>query len=320
MTIFDEARGYSGRVLTAKEDRGPLTKYLARWGLVFISPWIIGFFLFTLIPMILSFMMTFTNFNPTQPDQIDFIGLDNYRKLFTDADLRAAIAATTKFFILAIPLAIVQPIVMASMLNAGALRGKRFMTTLFYMTYMVPIVSAILIWQGMLNAETGWINRTLGVFGISGPDWLNSTAWVYPALILIGIWGVGNAMLFTLIGMQGVPTELYEASKVDGAGYLRQSWNITLPLVTPIIFYNLILAVIGLMQYFTIPYIVSRGTGQPGNATLFYNIHFYRTAFRFQDMGYGATLAWLLFAVAMIVTIFVFWSAKFWVYSPGGRD
>jgi multiple sugar transport system permease protein len=183
------------------------------------------------------------------------------------------------------------------------------------------VVSAILIWRGMLNPETGWINRFLeSFFSIQCPDWLNSTTWVYPALILIGLWGVGNALLFTLIGMQGVPTELYEAATVDGAGYLRQSWNITLPLITPIIFYNLILAVIGLVQYFTIPYILSNGTGQPGNATLFFNMHLYRTAFRFQNMGYGATLAWLLFAVAMALTIFVFWSAKYWVYSPGGRE
>lgn len=319
MTVFDEARALSkGKVI--KEDRGPLTRYLARWGFIFISPWIIGFILFTLLPMVLSLLMTFTNFNITNPDGIEFIGLANYRQLFVDADLRAATASTFKFFMLAIPFAIVQPVIMAGLLNAKPLKGKRWFTTLFYMTYMVPLVSAILIWQGMLNAETGWVNRFLDVFGIAGPNWLNSTTWVYPALILIGLWGVGNALLFTLIAMQGVPTELYEAATVDGAGYLRKQWAITLPLVTPIIFYNLILAVIGLMQYFTIPYIVSRGTGQPGNALLFYNMHFYRTAFRFQNMGYGATLAWLLFAVAMALTIFLFWSAKYWVYSPGGRD
>lgn len=319
MTVFDEVRGFR-RTKTVKEERGPLSRHLAKWGLIFISPWIIGFLLFTLIPMIMSLAMTFTDFNITEPGAIRFIGLDNYARLFTDADLRAAIASTTKFFVLAIPFAIIQPVVMAAMLNAALLRGKRFFTTLFYMTYMVPIVSSILIWQGMLNAETGWVNRFLEVFGISGPDWLQSTTWVYPALILIGLWGVGNALLFTLITMQGVPTELYEAATVDGAGYLRKQWSITLPLITPIIFYNLILAVIGLMQYFTIPYILSRGTGQPGNSLLFYNMHFYRTAFRFQNMGYGATLAWLLFAVAMTLTIFLFWSAKYWVYSPGGRD
>ena len=152
MTVFDEARHLRG-AKDVKEARGPLTRHLAKWGLIFISPWIIGFLLFTLIPMVLSLLMTFTNFNITEPDSIRFIGLENYARLFTDADLRAASASTFKFFLLAIPFAIIQPIVMAAMLNAKPLRGKRYFTTLFYMTYMVPLVSAILIWQGMLNGE-----------------------------------------------------------------------------------------------------------------------------------------------------------------------
>jgi multiple sugar transport system permease protein len=293
---------------------------MARWGWLFISPWIIGFILFTLIPMVVSLAMTFTDFNITEPDQWQFIGLDNYRNLFVDPSLRDALSATFKFFALAIPVAIILPILMAGLLNAKSLKGSRTFTTLFYMTFMVPLVSAILIWGGMLNPETGWFNRILAVFGIEGPFWLNSETWVYPALIIIGLWGVGNALLFTLIGMRNVPSELYEAAEVDGAGYLSQQLNITLPLVTPIIFYNLVLAVIGLFQYFTVPYILTNGTGDPNNATLFYNIHFYRTAFRFQDMGYGATLAWLLFAIAMIFTLIIFWSAKYWVYSPGGTE
>jgi multiple sugar transport system permease protein len=320
MTVFDEARSISIRGSRTRETQGPLARKQAWWGILFISPWLIGFVLFTLIPMVASFAMTFTNFNITNPGEIDFIGLNNYRRLFSDPDLRDAMEATFKFFILALPIAIIQPVIMASVIVARPLAFKRFFVTLFYMTYMVPLVSAILIWGGMLNPQTGWINRGLGVFGIQGPNWLNSTTWVYPALILIGLWGVGNAMLFTAIGMRNVPSEMYEAAEVDGAGYLRKQWSITLPLVTPIIFYNLVLAIIGLFQYFTIPYILTRGTGAPGNATLFYNMHFYRTAFRFQDMGYGATLAWLLFAIAMAVTIFVFWSAKYWVYSPGGTD
>ncbi len=319
MTVFDEARSIKVRG-GPKQERGPLEKKSARWGILFISPWLFGFFFLTLIPMAISFLMTFTDFNILEPGEFQFIGLENYRRLFSDPDLRDALEATFKFFILAIPFAVLQPVVMASILVAKPLAGKRFFMTLFYMTYMVPVVSVILIWQGMLNPETGWINRGLDVIGINGPDWLNSTTWVYPALILIGLWGVGNAMLFVAIGMQNVPTEMYEAAEVDGAGYLRKQWSITLPLITPIIFYNLVLAVIGLFQYFTIPYILSRGNGDPANATLFYNIHFYRTAFRFQDMGYGSTLAWLLFAIAMTITIFIFWSAKFWVYSPGGSS
>lgn len=316
MTVFDELR--STRVHGGtRTKRGPLEIKAGRWGMLFISPWIIGFLLFTLIPMVVSLLMTFTNFNILQPGEWEFIGLDNYQRFLSDPGLRASLATTFKFFLLAIPFAILQPILMASLLVSKPLAGKRYFMTLFYMTYMVPVVCAILIWRGMLNPETGWINRSLELVGMSGPDWLNSTTWIYPSLIIIGLWGVGNAMLFMTIGMQNVPSEMYEAAEVDGAGYLRKSWSITLPLVTPIIFYNLVLAVIGLFQYFTVPYILSRGTGEPGTSTLFFNIHFYRTAFQFQDMGYGAALAWLLFAIAMAITIFIFWSAKYWVYSPG---
>lgn len=182
-----------------------------------LVPLIIGFLLFTLLPMMASLAFSFTNFNITQPDEIAFNGLENYRRLFSDPDLRQALSVTFRFFAFAIPISILQPIGMAALLNAGMLQGKRFFTTLFYMPYMVPVVSAIIIWRGVMNPQTGWINRSLAVLGIAGPDWLNSTTWVYPALIIIGLWGAGNAMLFTLIGMQNVPTELYDAGKVDGA-------------------------------------------------------------------------------------------------------
>lgn len=321
MTVFDEARNLAGARPKISRPRSPLEKTQARWGWVFLSPWIIGFLLFTLLPMMASLAFSFTNFNITQPDEIAFNGLENYRRLFSDPDLRQALSVTFRFFAFAIPISILQPIGMAALLNAGMLQGKRFFTTLFYMPYMVPVVSAIIIWRGVMNPQTGWINRSLAVLGIAGPDWLNSTTWVYPALIIIGLWGAGNAMLFTLIGMQNVPTELYDAGKVDGATGLQRFFHITLPMITPIIFYNLVLTVIGLFQYFTIPWILTRaGTQDPGQVQLFYNIHFYKTAFTYQDMGYGATLAWLLFAIAMSLTVLVFWSAKYWVYSPGGTD
>jgi multiple sugar transport system permease protein len=271
--------------------------------------------------MLASLYYSFTNFNITQPDEIAFTGLDNYARLFSDLELRQALKVTFLFFGLAIPISIVQPIAMAALLNARQLVGKRLFITLFYMPYMVPVVSAIILWRGVMNSQTGWINRSLEFFGIMGPDWLNSTTWVYPALIIIGLWSAGNAMLFTLIGMQNVPTELYDAAKVDGANAIRRFWYITLPMITPVIFYNLIMAIIGLFQYFTIPWILTRASTQdPGQAQLFFNIHFYKTAFTYQDMGYGATLAWPLFFLAMSLTIVVFWSAKYWVYSPGGSE
>ena len=183
MTVFDEARSISIRG-TRREKMGPLARKQAWWGILFISPWLIGFLLFTLIPMLASFLMSFTNFNITQPGAWEFIGLRNYQRLFTDGDLRAALSATFKFFAIALPIAIIQPILMAQVIIAKPLQFKRGFTTLFYMTYMVPLVSAILIWRGMLNPQSGWINRALGVIGVRGPDWLNSTTWVYPALIL----------------------------------------------------------------------------------------------------------------------------------------
>jgi ABC-type sugar transport system permease subunit len=158
------------------------------------------------------------------------------------------------------------------------------------------------------------------VLGINGPTWLYSATWIYPALLLIGIWGTGNAMLTLLASMQTVPTELYEAAKVDGAGTITVFRNITLPLITPMIFYNLILALVGLFRYFEVPYIISRGTGGPNDITLFYNIYFYRVAFEYDRMGYGATLAWLLFIIALAVTMAFFASARHWVYYAGGED
>ncbi|KAA3664805.1 MAG: sugar ABC transporter permease [Chloroflexi bacterium] len=321
MTVFDEARSLAGRKETFQRPRSKLEKQRARWGWIFLSPWIIGFLIFTMLPMLASLAFSFTDFNITKPDEMTFIGIDNYARLFSDPDLGQALKVTFIFFALAIPLGIVQPIAMASLLNLKQLIGKRFFTTFFYMPYMVPVVSAIIIWRGVMNPQTGWINRSLAFIGINGPDWLNSTTWVYPALLIIGLWSAGNAMLFTLIGLQNVPTEIYDAAKVDGANGWRQFWHITIPMITPVIFYNLVMAVIGLFQYFTIPWILTRASTQdPGQSQYFFNIHFYKTAFTYQDMGYGATLAWLLFFIAMSLTIFVFWSAKYWVYSPGGTD
>jgi len=321
MTVFDEARSLVDGKSDVQRPQSKLEKQRARWGWLFLSPWIIGFLLLYLLPMLASLGFSLTDFNITQPDEMTFIGLDNYRRLFRDNDLRQALKVTFLFFSMAIPLSIIQPIAMAALLNAKNLWGKRFFTTFFYMPSMVPVVSAIIIWRGVMNPQTGWINRGLAFFGIAGPDWLTSTTWVYPALLIIGLWSVGNAMLFTLIGMQNVPTELYDAAEVDGANPLQRFWFVTIPMITPIIFYNLVLAIIGLFQYFTIPWILTRaGTQDPGQAQLFYNIHFYKTAFTYQEMGYGATLAWLLFFIAMTLTIFVFWSAKYWVYSPGGTD
>lgn len=290
------------------------------WGWIFLSPWIFGFFVFTALPMMASLLFSFTNFQLTHPEAIQFVGLDNYARLHTDPRVRESLWATLKFSLIALPLALSLPVGLAALLNSRHLLGKSLFRTLFYMPYIVPVVSAVYIWSGVLNTETGWFNRFLEeIIGISGPDWLNSTTWIYPALNIIGLWGIGNAMLYTLAAMQGVPTELYEAARVDGAGWLSSFRHITLPMISPVIFYNLVLSVIGLFRYFEIPYILKEGTGNPGGATMFFNIHLYKTAFTFQDMGYGATLAWLLFAMAFVATLILFLTARYWVYYAAGE-
>jgi ABC-type sugar transport system permease subunit len=289
------------------------------WGLVFLSPWVLGFLIFTFFPMIASLYFSFTDYNLNRVNEYSFVGLRNYAQLFTDPLVSTSLQATLRFAVIALPLGLVLPVALAALLNSRWLIGKPLMRTLFYMPYMVPVVSAVAIWGGMLNSQSGWINRGLALIGIVGPDWLNDVGWIYPAMNIIGLWGIGNAFMITLAAMQGVPTELYEAATVDGAGPFQRFRSITLPMISPVIFYNLVLSVIGLLRYFEIPYILSQGTGRPGGATMFFNIHLYKTAFVFGDMGYGSALAWMLFVIAFGATVFLFATARYWVYYASGE-
>jgi len=315
-TIFSE---FSLKNLKFK--RGKMSKLAraeARWGLLFLSPWIIGFFLWVFLPMIASFILSFTDFNLLRREEIQWIGLGSYIQFFKDPIVKMSSAVSLRFALIALPVGIIQPILMAALLNAKNLWGKRLFVTLFYMPAIVPLVSAVYIWQGIMNDQTGWVNIALGWIGINGPDWFNSIQWIYPALVIIGLWGVGNALLFTLAAMQGVPTELYEAAKVDGAGWLAAFRHITIPMITPVIFYNLVLSMIGIVQYFLVPFVLNGGNGDPGNSTWFYALHLYKEAFSYSNMGYGATLAWMLFAFVFVVTIVLFSTQKYWVYYPAG--
>ena len=288
------------------------------WGWFFLAPWIIGFLAFTIIPMAASLVFSFMEFNLANPGETEFVAFKNYENLFTDPMVGVSLMVTLRFAVIALPIGLVLPILLAALLNSEFLVGKRFFRTLFYMPYIVPIVSAVYIWQGMLGTETGWINRILDwVFQVDGPRWLDDATWIYPALVIMGLWGIGNAYLITLASMQGVPTQLYEAAKVDGASTIRRFFSITIPMISPVIFFNLILSVIGLLRYFEVPFILKQGTGQPGQATMFYNIHFYKETFVFLNMGYGSTLAWLLFAITMVFTVMLFASARYWVYYAG---
>jgi ABC-type sugar transport system permease subunit len=302
--------------------RKPVSVYerQKRWGWFFLSPWLIGFFAFTFIPIIASLIFSFTDFRLTQPDQIKFIGLNNWAKLFADPLALNALRVTFGFALLSLPIAIALPVLLAALLNSKYLIGKPFFRLLFYLPYMVPAISGIFIWQAILNGQTGWLNRLLRLFGVvEPPNWLGNEFWIAPAMVLMGVWGVGNAMLITLATLQGVPQELYDAAKVDGAGAVTAFFKVTLPMISPVIFYNLILSVIGLLQYFVVPYVLTRGTGNPNGAAYFFNMHLYRTAFLFQDMGYGATMAWFIFLIAIVLTVILFATSRRWVYYAGGE-
>jgi multiple sugar transport system permease protein len=178
-------------------------------------------------------------------------------------------------------------------------------------------VAGTLVWIGFLNPNTGWMNAILNFFGIPGPDWLNSTTWIYPALSLIGLWGIGNFMLINIAGLQSIATEMYEAARIDGAGAWTMFRRITIPLMSPILLYNLVISLIVTFQYFTQAYTLTNGRGDPDNATLFINLELFREAFQYSKMGYGAAIAWLLFALVLVLTIALFAFARKKVYYAG---
>lgn len=298
-----------------------------RNGLIFLSPWLFGFLTFTLIPMVATLVFSFMNIKITDGvlNPPKFVGLDNYATLTKDmavwnarpGSTPGALWVTIRFGIIALPIGILLPLGLAVLMNSKYLKGQNFFRSLFYMPYIIPFVASVFLWGGLLNPETGWINQSLMAMGVpkeSVPGWANDLNWVYPAYVIMGIWGIGNAMLTMLAGMQGVPTDLYDAVKVDGANGWQAFWNVTFPMISPVIFYNLTLSMVGLFQYFLVPLVVNQGTGRPGGATMFYNLYLYKTFFVNQNMSYGSTLAWVLFLVILIVTVFLFWSARYWVY------
>lgn len=306
--------------LIARKPLAPLARREARWGLIFLSPWLIGFLGFVLIPMVATLGFTFTNVNLSQDEPLRFVGLDNWSRLLGDSQTWAALGVTLKFAALQLPFTLVVPLGVAILLNSRSLRGSSVFRVLFFLPYVVPFVAGVLIWQSMLNPSTGWINEALRFAGIaSPPGWLEDPSWVYPGLVLMGVWGIGGGIIVNLAGLRGIPSELYDAARVDGAGWWSQLRHVTLPLMSPVIFYTLILSIVEVLQYFLVPLVIKNGTGEPGGSTLFFNLYLYKTFFAFQNMSYGATLAWLLFAITLVVALIVFRASRRWVYYAGGR-
>jgi len=292
----------------------------ARWGYVFIAPWIAGFLAFTLIPMIATFVFTFTNINLAQAEPVRFVGLKNYETLLNDKQTWTSLGITFKFAALALPVAVILPLLVALLLHSRHLVGSGAFRILFFLPYVVPFVATVFIWGGMLNPETGWINYALEAVGVANPPgWLEDPGWVYPGLMLIGVWGIGAGIIVYLAGLKGIPTDLYEAARIDGAGPWQSLRHITIPMLTPVIFYTIVLSVVEVLQYFLVPLVLQEGTGEPGGSTMFYNLNLFRTFFAFQQMSYGATMAVLLFAITLLITLVLFRLSRRYVFYAGER-
>ncbi len=287
-------------------------------GYLFIGLWIVGLLLFVLGPMIASLAMSLTNFDLVHPDAVRFVGLANYAELTRDPLVATSIVATFKFAAISVPVTMLASLGFALLLNSPRLFGSRPLRTLVFMPIMIPLVASTLVWLGFLNTNTGWLNGILAAVGLPRVDWINSETWIYPALAIMGLWGIGSFMLIDIAGLQGVPTELYEAARIDGASGWTSFRRITIPLMSPVLLYNLVICLIGTFQYFTQAYTITNGQGDPNNATLFINLDLFREAFRFSRMGYGAAIAWLLFAIVLVLTIALFLFARNRVYYAGG--
>lgn len=284
-------------------------------GLLFALPWLIGLSVFWLYPIVASFYYSFTEFNAIRNPV--WVGLTNYINLFTNDDRFWIGAYNTLYFaVVSIPLAIITAFGLGLLLNAK-IRGQTFYRTIYYLPVLVPEVALALVWIYLFNPATGLINVPFDLLGVRGPCWNACAAWSKPTMVILALWVIGNQVVLYLAGLQDVPQDLYDAAAVDGANFIQKFRNVTLPMMTPVIFFHLVTSVIGAFQFFTIPYIMTGGTGEPANSLLFYSIVLYKNAFAYFKMGYASAMAWLMFLAILTITLVVFRSARRWVFYGG---
>ena len=287
-------------------------------GILFAMPWLIGLLVFWIYPTIASAYYSFTKFNAVQSPQ--WIGLSNYIQLFTaDETFWLAVYNTAYFAFISIPLAIIVSFGLAMMLNAK-IRFQTVYRTIYFLPTLVPEIALSLVWVYLFTPGSGLVNVPFDWLGIKGPCWLTCPAWSRPTIILLALWIVGQQIILYLAGLQDVPQDLYDAADVDGANFLHKFRHVTIPMMTPVVFFHLVTSVIGALQFFTVPYIMTGGTGFPAGSLMFYSIYLYKNAFQYFQMGYASALAWLLFMVALLITLVIFRSARIWVFYAGGEN
>jgi multiple sugar transport system permease protein len=302
--------------------RGSLRREQTLWAYVFLLPWIIGLLVFVLGPILFSLGLSFYTY--TLGREATFAGLDNWLKAFTQDELFwPSVGRTVLYTAVVVPLSVFGALLVAMLLNQR-LRATTVYRTLFFMPHLVPLVASAFIWLWLLSPQYGALNEFIWQIGLhltgtgfKGPGWFSDPAWAMPALMAVALWSAigGNMMVIFLAGLQGIPQELYEAAAIDGAGAWSRFRHVTLPMISPTLFFNSVLACILAFQVFDVPFIATRGG--PAYATWLYGLHIYRTSFEFFDMGYGSTLAWISFILLSVFTYVQFRSARSWVYYAG---
>ncbi|MBM7551520.1 carbohydrate ABC transporter permease [Thalassobacillus pellis] len=285
-------------------------------GFVFLTPWIIGFLFITAGPLLFSLYASFTNYDVTS--QMEFIGFENYIKMFTQDSLFWTSLYNTLYYVaFSVPLTTAGAVLLAVLLNQGV-PGMRFYRTIFYLPAVLSGVGVYLLWMQLLAPSTGLINTLLAFVGIQGPAWLFDPQWTKPALIFMKLWSLGGGMLLYLASLQGVPKTLYEAAEIDGANAFHRFRHITLPMITPVIFFDLVTSLIGGFQVFQEAYVMTEsGNGGPANSLVFFNLHMWNNAFESFDMGYAMGMSWVLFVIILILTLINIKLAPRWVHYEG---
>jgi multiple sugar transport system permease protein len=291
---------------------GSLARRENREFYLFIAPWLIGFVLFVAGPMLATLVLSFMTWDLLTPPK--FAGLANYAKLTGDPLFFQSLKVSATYSLVGIPLHIALAFFVAILLNQP-LRLLALIRTVYYMPSVLSGVAVAVLWLWIFNPSFGPINFILGAIGITGPLWLGSTKWALPALMVISLWGVGGAMVIFLAGLQGIPTALYEAAQIDGANAWQRFRHVTVPMISPVLLFNLVLGIIGSFQAFTNAYVMTNGG--PDYATLMYVLYLYNNGFRYFQMGYASALAWVLFLIILALTLLVFRSSPAWVYYEG---
>jgi multiple sugar transport system permease protein len=302
MTVFRELRA---KQATTASKKNTLTAY------VFLAPWVVGLFVITLGPMVASLFLGFTDYNLLQSPK--WVGFDNFVRMWSDARLHHALVVTFIYVLVSVPLQLGLALLLAVVLDRGV-RGMAFYRSIFYLPSLLGSSVAIaILWQRIFGSD-GLVNRFLSLFGIPGRGWISEPGTALSTLIVLNVWTFGAPMVIFLAGLRQIPTMYYEAAAVDGAGPLRRFRSITLPLLTPIIFFNLVLQIIHAFQAFTQAFVVSNGTGGPSDSTLFFTVYVYQRGFGNFDMGYASAMAWFLLVIISAFTAINFFAAKYWVF------